>query len=461
MAKTRHSGVEHPSERGSALLGVLLMMMMMSALAAALAVNGHTETLISRNQRSAIQATVAAEAGLNHSVELATTYISQWKANGFANVEAAIDALLLGPDGESGAAATDWDNGSLGARTGITFLEELPKGTRLTITGGINAEYEAFVMDDDATAPDEPGGDLYDDENAALIVRSIGYSQDGTKVVLEALIAPIEQGAVVVNGDLVVGGNATIDGSEGRVHANGDLTLDLNADVTGAATAGGLVIETGGHTSTGPTIGGAPELSMPEVRASDYLAFSDFVLTSAGTMTDQAGTVLCAVAPCNNWDFAGGVWSIGTQAPTNGTYYVEGAVDITGSPGSAMAPLLITIIAEGSIDISGSPTFRPDTPNILFVTDGDLEISGNIDAGDPVTAAGQILVHEQVSLHGNPSLGGQLLVEDATSVDPGVTANDISGNVTLTYTGGLGSDTFGVAGWRDVRDANYSPGRVR
>ena len=195
MAKTRHSGVEHPSERGSALLGVLLMMMMMmSALAAALAVNGHTETLISRNQRSAIQATVAAEAGLNHSVELATTYISQWKANGFANVEAAIDALLLGPDGESGAAATDWDNGSLGARTGITFLEELPKGTRLTITGGINAEYEAFVMDDDATAPDEPGGDLYDDENAALIVRSIGYSQDGTKVVLEALIAPIEQG---------------------------------------------------------------------------------------------------------------------------------------------------------------------------------------------------------------------------------------------------------------------------
>ena len=295
MAKTRHSGVEHPSERGSALLGVLLMMM--SALAAALAVNGHTETLISRNQRSAIQATVAAEAGLNHSVELATTYISQWKANGFANVEAAIDALLLGPDGESGAAATDWDNGSLGARTGITFLEELPKGTRLTITGGINAEYEAFVMDDDATAPDEPGGDLYDDENAALIVRSIGCSQDGTKVVLEALIAPIEQGAVVVNGDLVVGGNATIDGSEGRVHANGDLTLDLNADVTGAATAGGLVIETGGHTSTGPTIGGAPELSMPEVRASDYLAFSDFVLTSAGTMTEQAGTVLCAVGP--------------------------------------------------------------------------------------------------------------------------------------------------------------------
>jgi hypothetical protein len=456
MAKTRHSGVEHPSERGSALLGVLLMMMMMSALGAALAVNGHTETLISRNQRSATQATVAAEAGLNHAVELATTFISQWKANGFANVEAAVDALLLGPDGASGTAATDWDNGSLGTRTGISFLEELPSGTRMTITGGINAEYEAFIMDDDATAPDEPGGDLYDDENAALIVRSTGYSQDGTKVVLEALITPVEKGAVVVNGDLVVGGNATITGSEGRVHVNGDLTLDDNADVVVAATAGGLVIETGGHSqkATGPSTGGAPELSVPEVRASDYLAFADFVLTSAGTMTDQDGAELCSVAPCNNWDFNSGEWSIGTEAPVDGTYYVEGTVRITGSPGSAEDPLLISILAEGSIDISGSPTLRPDTPDLLFVTDGDLDISGNIDAGDPVTAAGQILVHEQVNLRGTPSLGGQLFVEDATSVDPSVTANDISGNVTLTYTGGLGSDTFGVTGWRDVRDAN-------
>jgi len=92
--------------------------------------------------------------------------------------------------------------------------------------------------------------------------------------------------------------------------------------------------------------------------------------------------------------------------------------------------------------------------DLLFVTNGDLNISGNLDAGDPVTAAGQMLVHEQVNLRGTPLLGGQLLVEDAASVDPRVTTNDISDNVTLTYIGGLGSDTSGVAGWRDVRDAN-------
>ncbi len=100
-------------ERGSALIGVLLLLMMMSALAAALGVSGQTETLISRNQRAAAQAQAAAEAGLNHAVELATTYIFEWKANGFPDADAAIDALLLGPDLASGTVATDADNGGV------------------------------------------------------------------------------------------------------------------------------------------------------------------------------------------------------------------------------------------------------------------------------------------------------------------------------------------------------------
>ena len=68
--------------------------MMMSALAAALAVGGQTETFISRNQRSGAQAHAAAEAGLNHAVELTTTYIFEWSANGFASPFLAVNALL-------------------------------------------------------------------------------------------------------------------------------------------------------------------------------------------------------------------------------------------------------------------------------------------------------------------------------------------------------------------------------
>lgn len=448
MTTTRHSIVEHPNERGSALVGVLLLLMMMSAMAAALGVSGQTETFVSRNQRSATQATAAAEAGLNHAVELATTYIFQWKANELANVDAAIVALLTGPDGDP---ATLADNGSLGTRVGIDATEDIPIGTHLTITAGIDAEYEAFVMDDDATAPDEPTGDPYSDENQTLVVRAIGYGPDDTKVVLEALIGPVELPAVVTNGDLDISGNIAINGTEGGVHSNDDLVIS-----GGSATVDGAVTASGDYTGSLPGSGGAAPLPVQQIRASDYLAYADFILTSAGTMTDADGTVLCASAPCNEWSFDGGTgtWSISSTAPAGGTYYVEGEVKITGSPGSVASPVILTIIAEGSIDISGSPDISADTPELLFVTDGDLSISGGLDALDPLTAQGQMLVHEQVSMSGNPSVGGQLIVENAATVSTLVTANSISGNVTITYNGGLGTGVYSVTGWRDIRDAD-------
>jgi putative transposase len=148
-----------------------------------------------------------------------------------------------------------------------------------------------------------------------------------------------------------------------------------------------------------------------------------------------------------------GEWSLGGGQATDGTCYVEGPVSIGGSPGSNGSPALLTIIAAGSIDISGSPDIGADTPELLFVTDGDLEISGGL-AADTLTLAGQILVHEQVKLSGNPALGGQLLIEDATSVDDLVTVNEIGGSVVITYDGGRGIGSFGVAGWRNVQDAS-------
>ena len=276
--------VERPDERGSALPGVLLLMMLMSALTAALSVSSQTETLISRNQRSATQATAAAEASLNHAVELATTYIFEWQANGFDDVEEAIDALLLGPDGDSGTA----DDGSLGTRPGITAAEQIPIGTRLTITGGIDAEYEAFIMDDDATAPDEPDGDLVEDENHTLIVRATGYAENDTKVVLEALIGPLPLPAVLVNGDFTMSGSVSIEGSDGSVHANGDLLINGVA-----VTTTGTVTATGTYTGSPAGSGGAPALPVPDIRASDYLAYADLILTDSGQITYPNGDLVC------------------------------------------------------------------------------------------------------------------------------------------------------------------------
>ena len=129
-------------------------------------------------------------------------------------------------------------------------------------------------------------------------------------------------------------------------------------------------------------------------------------------------------------------------------FVAESLVDLRyGSNGN---PMQITIIAEGSIDISGNQDFEPNTADLQFVTDGDLQITGNFETHAP----GQMLVHEQIRISGNIELIGQLIAEDAATVSDLVTQNTISGNVDTTYNGGFSSGSFGVSGWRDIRDAN-------
>jgi hypothetical protein len=109
----------------------------------------------------------------------------------------------------------------------------------------------------------------------------------------------------------------------------------------------------------------------------------------------------------------------------------------------------LTVIAEGSIDLSGSPEITSYTNQLLVVTDADLDISGGVSTS--ISAQGQMLVHEQISFSGNVTLGGQVIVEDAPSIDPLVENNAISGSVVINYSGGLGTNLFFVTGWREVR----------
>ena len=143
--------------------------MMMSALGMALAVNGETETLIARNQIAGMQAQAAAEAGLNHAVEVATEYIFDWKSNGFASSDLAVDAVL-----------TNADAGNLNGLAINTVLE---------IADGFNATYQVSILDDEDNGAGEDGDPL-NDVNDVLVIRATGLAQDGTKVVLEALHFP-------------------------------------------------------------------------------------------------------------------------------------------------------------------------------------------------------------------------------------------------------------------------------
>lgn len=443
--KTAH-GAHARGERGSAIIGVLLLLLMMSALAAALSVSGHTETLVARNHQSHAQAMVAAEAGLNHAAQVIIDHIKLLDPDA---VEAELDALLADPT------LLEPD---------ITFDTDIPLSASLEAVS-----YEASLMDEDdpdrgdATTSLDEDGDASNDEdgiattdnNLTLVVRSTGHGPNNTAVTIEGILAPYEYGALVTDGNLGISGSVDIDGADGNgsVHSNGNLTISGGgSNITGDITASGT------YSGSAAGISGAPNVPIPEVDPADYRHHADFILTSTGKMTNQAGGTLCtwsAKTSCNSWDWSSSsqTWTLKSNSATNGTYYVEGHAKISGSPGNAAkgTPWALTLIAERSIDISGSPDLTADTNELLFVAGGDLEISGGLDTGDPLTTQGQVLVHEQIKLSGNPAISGQVIVEDAENVETLVSANAISGNVSITYNGGLGSNLFTITGWSEVK----------
>lgn len=462
----RHARMK--SEDGFALVLVLLALLVVSGLAAAMVTSGRTEVLVSVNQERAVQARAAAEAGLNHAAAVAIVRVRNFQANGFADSTSAITDLLIGPDDDPSTLA---DNGSLAPYTGGVLVP----GTRVVLSAATGTSYEAVVMDDDdpsrgMSAADhvrvgEPTANAAFDENNRFVVRAIGYGTGGTTATLEATIGPIILPAIVTNDSLTISGNPTINGSNGSVHSNGDLLISGSAtNITQNATSSGTYTTTASPTIGGQSGGGFPTLPIPPVNAADHRALADFILGADGNMRTQAGAIVCGVsaasacdaAPTNyGWGFsASGMlglpeWDIHSNDAANGTYYVEGHAHMSGSPGSAATPLEISIIAEGNIHITGNPDLRPDLPELMLVTNMDLVIAGSL--SQPIAFEGQMLVREQLSIAGNPSLAGQILVQNVPTVSTLVTDNTISGNPTITYNGITGTNIFVVTGWREIR----------
>ena len=237
-----------------ALVAVLLLLMMMSALGAALAVNGETETLIARNQIAGMQAQAAAEAGLNHGLEVATEYIFDWKSNGFASIDVAVDAVL-----------TNADAGN---------LDGLVLNSPLTISDGFNAQYQIAILDDDDNGVGEDGDPL-NDVNDVLVVRATGPRGMVRKSCWKRSFRRKSLPAIVTNGDLTLHGNASIEGSAGSVHANGgsDHRREQRRHIGQTHhRAANWTATTPAIRSTGTATEGAPEIPVPPVHASDYFA---------------------------------------------------------------------------------------------------------------------------------------------------------------------------------------------
>ncbi len=453
-------------QEGMALIGVMVLMMILSVAISAISVSGRTELTIARRHEVAAIAQTSAEAGLNHAIEAVLATLNQWQASGFASGSAAATSLLVGPDGASGTADADADNGSLEA-SGLTR----PPG-QLTLPGLAGGAYEAQVFDEDD--PDRgltlsagdvavvgENGDALSDGNASLVVRAIGRSPSGASTTLEATIRPLTLPGIVSNDSFRMHGNATIDGTSGAIHSNADLELDGSVSVSGSATASNDYSESGNPGVGGQSGGGQAPLPIQAIDASDYRDQADFILQADGSMTDKSGGVVCDASgdsqACQDagylWRFNGADgWRLnGNDLPAAGnhrTYYAETDLEFSGNPGSSGNPLDVTIIAEGSIDLSGNPTLEANMPGVLFVTDGDLDITGNV---TQVGSEALILVREQMRLKGNSQLMGQIFIEDDSDSSDLVTTSTMGGNAQVTSNAALGPTAFTVSGWREIR----------
>ena len=436
-----NANVMHPqSERGVALIIALLMMAVLSGLATGFAMNGQTESAMAENELYYAGARAAAEAGLNRATE---RIVNDTARNLLAGADGLVSATLTDAVNADNGSIADWMGGAgpyvLDAAGFYTYnIEILDDDDPRLYPAALTAAQLAAMGEQ---------GDRFVTANDRLILRATGFGPKGTTIRImrelfsqDAVVPASTQTllanpAILVDGDLDIGGSISVQGSEGNVHANGNLSVQGSAaQVSGDVTATGTYTANDNWEPDGSYGGGRDAITVPEILASNYVSLTDVTLHANGT---------CTPSPCPaDWTppaSAGEPWTLaGNTAPT-GTFYVEGSVLISGSPGKKGNEVAMSIIAEGSIKITGTPKLKPENGDkIQFVCDGDLTIAGNSDLDDPANVDGQIMVREQIHISGNPEFQGRIMVANEPSEFDDVTVNAIPGNPTITYNGTLG-----------------------
>jgi Tfp pilus assembly protein PilX len=440
------------SERGIALIVVLLLMAVLSGLATGFALTGQMEVQMGTNEVYFAGARAAAEGGLNRAL---AKVLDDTSTNWIAGSDNAVDA-------SNAAAAVNADNGSLTFKLGAgPFYVDTANRYSFTVRildDDDDSLYETPLTAAQVTTMGEDDS-AYTSINDRVILQATGFGPNGTVVKLARIIESVDtlhttttttstlaNPAILVNGNFEMNGTIRVTGSSGSVHANGNLSKTGTGSgvVTGSATASGTT-DLGGWTAIGATGGGRPTINVPDIRAQDYMNLADYKLTSSGTVeTFVSGAWTTCTSGCpTGWSYnsTSGTWSSGND-PSSATYYVEGNVDIGPTGGSANK--VISVIATGDINVSSSAArLQPEnSERIQFVCDGDLEINAS-DLTATALIEGQIMVRGQFEADGSMEYQGRVMVQDVAGAGSLIAdgLNKISGSVNFAYNGTLGAIT--------------------
>lgn len=455
------------SEQGVALVFVLIMLSVMTMIGLGITGIGMVAITVTTNASETANALAIADAGLSHAKKLILW--QEWPS---------LDVLL------QNGAGTACDGDELadppaGAPAGypVNAADFIPQAGR-AFGGGT---YQVFICDDEVNDVDPATGALNlvpnVDVNKRIIVRSIGVGANGATATVEQVFGSEDLPAVIVNGNVRVSGSPNINGAAGAIHGNGTLSVAGNAcaqqyfsavaevPVTGSSAGGGAGCTTAGL-ETRPD---SPPLNVPVIQPDMYKAQSDYWLESDGSCYNGAtgAPLVCATL---GWNFNAGstTWSGGSSI-LPGTYWINGNVSMSGSPGTPLTPLPLTILARGFVDVTGSPRTTPDLivpgfganpVGLAIVAGTDIRLAGtSTQLFDAVYYAGH-----QIEVLGNPTINGQVLALNAAdTVYPiGAGAGNnlvplnaagemvISGNPTITF-GGNGVQSVRARRWRECR----------
>ena len=405
------------------------------------------------------------------------------------------------------AGDTAWDNALFSAEAGLdeglvlvdldfdfTTGETIPAGTL-----GSSGEREWVVAAADARDGSDvrsaPEGEyvLVRPENVDVLF-AVGYApsrsavQRRVRVVRADVTAePYEfviEHALLVGGDLSLGGNTTIndtnDNDGASVHANGGVSFGGSYDVEGCLGSSATAI---GASATCPPSPVPPE-PLPVIDPEMLYPHAHFVLCSNGvayggpshsTSPDPDG-VPCTgdetAVTMTGWSskLKGGVreWTTAPSNVTEGVVYIDHG-NFSGKLGDTGNTLEVSVILSSSGD--GACTAPPDG-NLILAGNSDFTVhpslsalgwdiavvaQGDVDYQGTATVGGAIFVHEQIDYRGTADSWGAVVAVDAchTTGSP-VSTSSLSGGSTINFPGPIQSpftaDRMRVAieGWFEL-----------
>ncbi|MCH7623603.1 MAG: hypothetical protein IIB46_05925 [Nitrospinae bacterium] len=250
--------------------------------------------------------------------------------------------------------------------------------------GGGN--YTVTVVDND-----DNDSDTTDDVDHTVVVTSTG-TKNGESTTIEAIVnRPTfnPASAITTAGNLTGSGSFTVQGDCGSIHTNSGFN---QSSVSGTVAQG--TTASGACSGATCTASGAAEHPVPIVNVADYKVYAKYVLKNDGTILDQStGNVYTNSGP--NWTYStsgdgntlfgdisrpGGLWKMNGADLADGIYYVEGNINVLGTPD----PFQVTIFSEGYIDFGGNGTIvnyqggpSPDIDQLFLIAGTDLEFSGS------------------------------------------------------------------------------------